>query len=154
MRSIAILGVVMIAAGIMLRNAPYTLPGHENFYTTSPLYIMIRIGCILLISVLLYIMETGIQWVPRPIQLAGQESLLVYGVHIWLIFAFLRGKRVGQILGLETGYLGCFLLSAAITLLMLFLAKYWHALKKSYPAYAKFGQAITVLIMIAVFLLS
>ncbi len=154
MRGIAILGVLMIAAGLMLRHAPYTLPGYANFYTTSPLYIMIRIGCILLISVLLYSLETGMQWVPRPIQLAGQESLLVYGVHIWLIFAFLRGKRMGPILGLETGYLGCLLLSAAITLLMLFLAKYWHALKKGYPAYAKFGQAITVLIMIAVFLLS
>ncbi len=154
MRNSAILGALMIAGGLLLRNAPYTLPGYANFYTTSPLYVLIRIGCILLVAALLYSLETGMQWVPRSIQLAGQESLLVYGVHIWLIFVFLRGRRAGQIFGLETGYVGCLLLSAALTLLMLLLAKYWHALKKDRHAYAKIGQTITVLIMIAVFLLS
>jgi len=153
-RGIAILGALMIIAGVLLRSAPYTLPGHSNFYTTSPLYVVIRIGCILLITALLYHLEAGMQWVPRPIQLAGQESLLVYGVHLWFIFALLRGKHVGRILGLETGYLGCLFLSSAIILLMLCLAKYWHALKKGYPGYTKLGQTITVLIMIAVFLLS
>ncbi len=152
MQVIACLGIIMVAGGLLLRNIPSSLPGYSNFFTTSPLYVMIRIGCILLISALLYGFETNFQWIPRPIQLAGQESLLVYGVHLWVIFAFLRGKRVGPVLGLQSGYFGCFLLSAAITIVMLLLAKYWHALKKSHPSFTRFAQAVTVLIMLTVFL--
>jgi uncharacterized membrane protein len=154
MRIIFCLGVAMIVAGLLMRNASYTLPGFVNFYTTSPLYVMIRVGCILLITAILYTLESAARWVPRLIQVAGQESLLVYGVHLWLIFSLLRGKRLGPILGLQTGYLGCILLSASIIIFMLFLAKGWHALKKKYSLHIKVGQVVTVLIMAAVFVLN
>jgi uncharacterized membrane protein len=154
MRIIACLGIAMIAAGVLLRNVPYTLPGYVNFYTTSPLYSMIRIGCVLLFVVLLYRLEVGGRWIPKPIQLAGQESLLVYGVHLWVIFGLLRGRGLGPILGKQMGYFPCFLLSAAIIVAMLLLARYWHTLKKNYPSYVRRGQAVVVLIMLAIFLLS
>ncbi len=148
------LGLTMISAGLLLRYAPYTLPGFVNFYTTSPLYMMIRIGCVLLFMVLLYRLENSGKWMPKPILLAGQESLLVYGVHLWVIFAFLRGKKLGPILGKQMGYAGCFLLSAAIIVAMLLLAKYWQALKKNHPSFTRRAQAAVVLIMIAIFALN
>jgi uncharacterized membrane protein len=154
MRIAACSGVLMIVAGLLLRNLNYTLPGYVNFYTTSPLYSMIRMGCVLLIMVVLYRLEVKERWIPRPVQLAGQESLLVYGVHLWVIFGFLRGKDLGPILGKQLGYLPCFLLSAAIIVAMLLLARYWHALKRKHPTRTRRGQAIVVLLMTAVFLLS
>jgi uncharacterized membrane protein len=154
MQVTAWLGILMIAAGLLLRAVPYSLPGRVNFYTTSPLYLMIRIGTVLLICALLFWLETKAKWIPRSIQLAGQESLLVYGVHLWLIYAVLRGRLFGPMLGKQMGYLNCFLLSAAIILLMLFLSKYWHILKKNYSRQTRLGQAIVVIIMIAVFVLS
>lgn len=154
MRKLAWLGIFMIAAGLLFRHAPFTLPGLENFYTTSPLYMMIRIGCVLVFMSFLYRIETFGKWSPRPILLAGQESLLVYGVHLWVIFAFLRGKKLGPLLGKQMGYPGCFLLSAVIVIAMLFLAKYWHALKKNHPSFTRRAQAVVVLIMIAIFVLN
>jgi uncharacterized membrane protein len=151
---IACLGILMIAAGVLLRDTPYTLPGYVDFYTTSPLYMMIRVGCVLLFTTALYRLEINGRWIPKPIELAGQESLLVYGVHLWFIFAFLRGRHLRHFFGLQMGYLGCFLLSAAIIILMLVLARYWHALKKNYPTFTKRAQVAIVLIMMAVFLLS
>ncbi len=153
MRNLAVAGGAMILGGLLLRAVPYTLPGRVNFYTTSPLYVMIRIGCVLLICALLYRLEKYRQWIPRPVRLAGQESLLVYGVHLWVIFVFLRGKHMGPILGLEAGYPGCLLMSAAIIAFMLCLAKYWHALKTGFPRFTRFAQALTVIIMVVVFLL-
>lgn len=153
MRNIVIVGAGMIVGGLLLRNAPYTMPGHVNFYTTSPLFAIIRIGCVLLICALLYWLEKYVHWIPKPVRLAGQESLLVYGVHLWVIFAFLRGKHVGFVLGLEAGYVRCFIMSAAIIALMLWLARNWHALKTNYPRFTKSAQAATVIIMIIVFLL-
>jgi len=154
MRITAISGILMIAAGLLLRNAPYTLPGYVNFYTTSPLYLMIRIGCILLICSFLYKLEAGGLWIPKSVQLAGQESLLVYGVHLWIIFALLRGTVLGPILGRESGYLGCFLMSAVIIVLMLYLARWWHDLKKKHPHGVRRAQAVIVIAMIAIFMLN
>jgi uncharacterized membrane protein len=154
MRIIAGIGILMIVAGLLLQNVQYTLPGYVNFYTTSPLYSMIRIGCVLLFLVLLYKLETNGRWIPKPIQLAGQESLLVYGVHLWVIFGLLRGKGLGPILGKPMGYFPDFLLSAAIIVAMLLLARYWHALKKRYPSYVRRAQAVVVLLVMAIFLLT
>ena len=151
MRNLAGLGVLLIACGLLLRNAPYTLPGYVNFYTTSPLYTLIRIGCVLIICYLLYKLEVRGKWIPRLVQLAGQESLLVYGVHLWIIFGLLRGKVFGPKLGLQMGYAGCFAMSIAIIVLMLYLAKYYHLLKKKYPERVRQGQVVVVIVMMVVF---
>jgi fucose 4-O-acetylase-like acetyltransferase len=152
MRGVAMLGVLMIVCGLLLRGIPYSLPGFQNFYTTSPLYMMIRIGSVLLIAAFLYRLESKRKWIPKPILLAGQESLLIYGVHLKVIFGVLRGRRLGPVLGLSFGYLGCFLISIGLIASMLLLAKYWHVLKKRFPRSVKGGQAIAIIIMIVAFL--
>jgi uncharacterized membrane protein len=153
MRNTLFVGIGLIVAGLACEEMPYTLPGHHNFFTTSPLYVMIRLGCVLIICAALYALEKFLRWMPKGIQGVGQESLLVYGVHLWIIFAFLRGKHVGPILGLEAGYLGCFGLSLAIIAFLLWLARQWHNLKINYHLWTKRTQAATVLAMIVVFLL-
>lgn len=153
MRNTLFLGIGLIVIGLACKALPYTLPGHQNFYTTSPLYVMIRLGCVLILCVSLYALERFLRWVPKAIEGAGQESLLVYGVHLWIIFALLRGKHVGPILGLEAGYLGCFALSLAIIVFLLWLARRWHTLKINHRLWTKRAQFATVLTMIAVFLL-
>jgi len=66
MRRIVWLALLMIICGLLLRKAPYSLPGLVNFYTTSPLYMMIRIGCVLVICSLLYGLEKKGKWIPSP----------------------------------------------------------------------------------------
>jgi hypothetical protein len=106
---------------------------------------------VLILCSLLYLWEKHGRWLPGSILRAGQESLLVYGVHLWAIFGLLRGKHIGPILGLEMGYLGCFLVSGCVIVAMLSLAHLWHFLKKSYPRPVKLAQGATVAIMILVF---
>ena len=153
MRKIAGLGALLIVCGLLLRSAPYTLPGYVNFYTTSPLYAMIRIGCVLICCFLLYRLEIGGRWIPRLIQAAGQESLLVYGVHLWIIFGLLRGSVMAPFLGQQMGYPGCFALSFVIVVFMLYLAKYYHILKKNYPDRVRQAQVVIVIAMIFIFFL-
>jgi uncharacterized membrane protein len=153
MRNALFIGIGLILLGLAGRELPFTLPGHQNFYTTSPLYVMIRLGCVLIICAGLFALEKYLRWVPRWIEGAGQESLLVYGVHLWIIFALLRGKHIGPILGLEAGYLGCFGLSLAIIFFLLWLARQWHNLKVNHRLWTRRAQVATVLTMIVVFLL-
>ncbi len=153
MRRLLLAGVGLFVAGLAARMSPFTLPGRSHFYTTSPLYVLVRLGCVLVICAGLYGLEKFRKWRPAPIMVAGQESLLVYGVHLWVIFAFLRGKHIGPLLGLEAGYAGCFVLSFVIIAALLLLARFYHTLKTGHPIGTRRGRVVTVLAMIVVFVL-
>lgn len=108
MQAVACAGGFMVIAGLSLRQVPYTIPGHVNFFTTSPLYVLVRTGCVLLMLALLYGLERRKRWIPGAIQTAGRESLLVYGVHLWIIYALLRGRLLGAGARASHGLCGLF----------------------------------------------
>jgi len=151
---IAVLGAAWATAlALAARHLPFTLPGRESFFTTSPLYVVVRLACVIAIAAGLFGLERFRCFGPRPILVAGQESLLVYGVHLRVIFAVLRGKHLGPILGLQGGWLVCLATSAAVVAAMLWLARHWHRLKRAHPAWTRRGQAAAVVIMAVIFLL-
>jgi uncharacterized membrane protein len=153
MRYASVVGAAAIAGGLLARGLPLFSSWHAGFYRTSPLYVLIRLGCVVLLCALLYAMEKRLGWVPGAIRLAGQESLLVYTLHLLLIFSVLRSKPVAALLGLEAGYAACFLMSAAIIVLMLGLARFWHSLKGSNPRTARAVLAGVVVVNIILFLI-
>jgi len=153
MRAAAFGGAVLVAAGLLLRAFPLSLPGRQQFFTTSPLYVCIRLGFVLVVMAGLWLAERYGRRSPEAIRVAGQESLLVYGVHLWLIFGVLREKHVGPILGLEAPYWECFLIAGSVIVLMLALARFWHALKRRHPVWTRRGLLAVVLGMIVVFVL-
>ena len=153
MRRLAITGAGLICAGLLGRLVPFSLPGYQDFYQTSPLYVAVRLGCVLLLMSALWGIERSGSRFPRSVLTAGQESLLVYGLHLFVIFGLLRNRRLGQTLGLEAGYAGCFILSALLILLMLWAAQYWHAFKRQHPVLVWRAQAASVAALALVFLL-
>jgi uncharacterized membrane protein len=152
MNASLVCGISMIGVGLVGRSVPFTLPGLQSFYTTSPMYVLLRLGCVLVFFALLYRLERTGRKVPGPIQLAGQESLLVYGLHLWVIFGFLRGEHIGPILGMETGYAACFALSAALVVFMLVAARLWQKFKRGFPRLTRSLQGAVIIAMLLFFL--
>jgi fucose 4-O-acetylase-like acetyltransferase len=137
MRTAFLVAVGAIVLALAVRNLPLISAWKADFYRTSPLYVVIRLGCVLIICSGLYFMEKRLHWMPHSIRLAGQESLLVYGAHLIIIFSFLRQPPLATVLGKEAGYGVCFLISLALILLMLLSAKIWNGWKRNYPRFAK-----------------
>jgi uncharacterized membrane protein len=152
MNRVLLSGVLMILIGFLGRHVPFTLPGLRSFFTTSPLYVLLRLGCVLIFFALLHRLEKSGRLVPAPVQLAGQESLLVYGAHLWIIFGFLRGEHIGPFLGLELGYAGCFGLSAGLIVLMFAIARLWQRLKRGYSRFTRWSQGAIIIALIVFFL--
>jgi uncharacterized membrane protein len=152
-RFAGLLGCGMIAAGLLPRYLPLHSSGQLDYFRTSPWYVMLRLGCVLLLCALIYEAERLRKWAPQWVRMAGQESRLVYGVHLWLLYAVLRGKHVSPFLGLQLGYAGCFGLSIGIIVFMLWLAVHWRRLKQNHPARTKASVRGAVAIMLVVFLL-
>lgn len=141
-----------VAGALVARQLPLFSAWNVGFYRTSPLYVVVRLGCVLILCAGLYFMEKRLGWVPGAIRLAGQESLLVYCAHLLLIFSVLRRPPVASILGREAGYGVCFLLSVGLILLMLLLAKPWHRWKREYPRFAKAALIAVSAVSIIIFL--
>lgn len=142
-----------IAGALGARELPLFSAWNVGFYRTSPLYVVIRLGCVLMLCAGLYFMEKRLGWVPGGIRLAGQESLVVYTAHLLLIFSVLRRPPVASILGREAGYGVCLALSVGLILLMILLARFWHGWKRNSPALARGGLAVLVAASVIIFLL-
>ena len=152
MRRLAFIGGGLIGTGLLGRLSNLSLPGYQDFYLTSPLYVAIRLGCVLVLLATLWRIERSGVWFPRSVLTAGQESLLVYGLHLFVIFGLLRSRYLGKTFGLEAGYAGCFALSALLIILMLWAARSWHAFKRLHPVAIRRTQAVALAALAAVFL--
>ena len=116
------MGILLITAGRWLDKGPQVYP-LSDFWHTSPNFFLIRVG------ILLLVLSTSYLWCRwgaggrgfSPLIQLGQTSLLVYWVHIELVygrFSILRKQAMGiggASLGLLTIFLAMLLLSLART---------------------------------------
>jgi uncharacterized membrane protein len=111
-------GLAMIGAGEYFANIPYSIYAKSNFWTDSPALIIIRVGLMLAILAAAFLWTefgagTGWSWV----QTMGKTSLMVYWVHVVLVYGrvFGRWKKALDIPQVTAVTIG-------ITLLMLLLS--------------------------------
>jgi hypothetical protein len=120
-----------LVGGSLVLTVP--LAGRVDFWGPSPAYALLRLGGLLL---LLRLVESATsRELPgtRPLALLGHETLLVYVLHLVLLFGGILGP--GPLLGL-VGQLG-FAGAGVVLLLMLpvlyVAARAWHAAKVHSP---------------------
>jgi len=147
-------GLLLIPAGLLGRLLPFSLPGMTDFFFTSPLYMMVRLGCVLAITVLLYALEKFLRVVPRPLQTAGQESLFVYVLHLWAIYGVLRSEPLVSVFGREAGLLGSLLLTLGLVFAILWLTREWQELNGRHPQWIQGVRAALVVALVAAFLVA
>jgi hypothetical protein len=87
MQWMVLIGFTLILSGQYFSNIPYSLYSASNFWTDSPTLIFIRVGLSLLALAGAYLWtehasRQGWSWM----QLLGRHSLLVYWVHVMLVY--------------------------------------------------------------------
>lgn len=123
-------GLLLIAVGIVLAAA---LAAHVDFWHTSPGYTLIRLGGLML--VLRAVEALCLRRMPgmRTLALFGHETLLVYVMHLWLLYggvfsAAPLGAWVGR---LDIGQTALALVG--MVPLLLAAAWVWHRVKIKAP---------------------
>jgi hypothetical protein len=83
----AIIGGTLILAGQYVSNLPYSVYPKSNFWTDNPILVLMRVGISL---VLLAASFTWTAYAARPgwswVQTLGKNSLMVYWVHLVLVY--------------------------------------------------------------------
>lgn len=96
-----LLGILLILGGQYFSNLPYSLYAKSDFWLDSPGLTVIKLGVLLTIAAIAYLWVTtaGSRW--SLFRQLGRTSLLVYWVHIELVYGRWFGAWKGQFVILQ-----------------------------------------------------
>jgi len=126
---VAALATVLISIGV--EALPFYLYPNHSFWSASPEFFFVRLGlvCFLLASCWF------IEYVPagifrKAIALFGTESLLVYVVHLLIVYGHSYQWSLIRAYGKTFNYFECFVTTVALIVAMYFMALGWSYLKR------------------------
>jgi uncharacterized membrane protein len=137
-------GLLLLLAGIALERASLYIYGQENFWPTSPHLFLARIGFVTIALGLATFVERLLPLSPRTVQSLAEESLLVYFVHVVLLYGSNWNPGIKQYLGGTAGFTHAYLLVIALVIVMLVMALHWNRAKKEYPLHSKVLRLVVV----------
>lgn len=130
--AIAALGAALALAGVVVFNLPIQSVGGIDPWRAGPSVFAIRLGCtLLLLSGFVYASRL-IDRLPPYVQALSQESLMIYVVHVALLYGSLWAPGLAQALGRQ-GLAGTFAWIGVLFVSMTLLAWVWNHTKRTRP---------------------
>jgi hypothetical protein len=129
-RGLVLAGLALLGAGYLLHLA---LGGRVEFWGPSPAYVLLRLGGLLLLLRLVHAAADRAWPGVRALALLGHETLLVYVLHLFLLFGWLvSAAPLGPWHG-RLGYGAAALALAALAPVLLLAAFVWRKVKVRWP---------------------
>jgi uncharacterized membrane protein len=120
----------------------------------NPFFFLERFGLILLSLGMFRVYLNNKENYSSLILDVSRESLLVYWVHLQLIYReIFWGKSLIDISQRNYNILQCLIVTLILIVLMLILAKVWSNLKSKYPAYSRWLTAAVIIIGTVIFII-
>lgn len=131
-RKIIILGAVTFLISVLLLN--YLLPSSFVEIKPNPLFFLERLGVLFALLGTFWFYINRIDNYNSFVLDVSRESLLVYWLHLKLIYKkFWNDKSPVDILGNDLNLLECLIITIILAVIMIMLAKGWGYLKSKYP---------------------
>ena len=121
-----LLGAGLVALGLLLA---VLLQGRLHFWSVSPAYVVLRLGGLVLL--LLLVERVTARGAPgaAPLALLGHETLLVYVLHLLLLFGGVLFASPFALLHGRLGFAAAAVLLLALVPVLYAAARLWHAFK-------------------------
>ena len=146
----AITGMITLLFGHLFYSGLF--PKEITSVIPNPIFFLERLGYILVLFYLCWLADTKYNYRPDFILDASRESLLIYWLHLVIIYGmFWNGKSIAGKIGNTMSLLEAIGLTIILIFFMILVAKLWGWLKKSNPKYASFGVKIMAATLIIVF---
>jgi fucose 4-O-acetylase-like acetyltransferase len=137
--------IVLVAVGVLVS---MLLAGHVDFWTVSPGYALLRMGGLVLVL-------AAVEWAAahdlpgvRPLGLLGHETLVVYFLHLVLLFGGVLGHSPLSDYAGRLGFGGALVVLLAMLPVLYAAAWSWHRFKMRKPHAAQLVLAfVTVLVL-------
>jgi uncharacterized membrane protein len=140
-RGIFIGAAVLLAASILLAVMPFDLFPSHYFGRSSPLFVFIRIGIVLMFLASLYFWEQKYKSQNSIVSIAGAESLVSYSFHLLVIYGmFFDNKSLSFMIGKTCTLSQVAGMTAVLVASTVVLAYVWHWIKQRNLNYARLIQ--------------
>ena len=132
-RLLAVGGLVLIVSGICLSQPVMALYPNLDFWKTSPTLFLIRAGCVCALLAFLIYLTRGVTLPQRALRPLAQESLIIYFVHVCILYGSIWNPGMRQVIGATLGPLPTLGWICLLLLSMTLLAWTWNWFKRAEP---------------------
>jgi uncharacterized membrane protein len=155
MRNTAGIGVGLILISFALEPFELLVYPVYNYWLTGPSFVLLRLGIVvmLLYGMFLYEKRKGVS-ASAAVALFGRQSLLVYVMHLMLLYGRVGSTTFVDRIGKTFSYLGASLTTAVLLVMMYGLAWSWERIKRDSPRLKTAIQASIVVGGILVFFIA
>ena len=126
-------GLLLLVSGIGLEGVSHHIYGQANFWPTTPHLFIARMGFVTAALGLATFVERFLPVSPRTMRSLAEESLLVYFVHVVLLYGSIWNPGIKQYRGGTMGFAHAYPLVIVLVSVMMMTALYWNRTKKDYP---------------------
>jgi uncharacterized membrane protein len=132
--NITILGVAAVVLSVIAEIVPVSIYPYHKFWRASPEFFFVRFGLVILFLVSLWWYEQKKTVRGTSIfSLFGQESLLVYVVHLSIVYGYTYKWSFVSFYGQTLQYTECLGLFIVLSMVMMGLAFGWNLLRRKSP---------------------
>jgi uncharacterized membrane protein len=134
----AITGIIFFISAFLLFYTPWQYYKYMDPARSSPRHFMMKIGFIFMVLSSLWFYEQKKQPMKSILRTAGQESLLVYGLHLVIVYgASFLSHSIAADVGPVLTFTPALVITYALVAAMIVVALQWHWLKEKHPQIAK-----------------
>jgi hypothetical protein len=147
----AILGFIVLLFGHLFYSGLF--PKTLTSILPNPVFYLERLGYIFVLFYLCWLVDKKFNVKKSFVLDASRESLLVYWLHLIIIFgAFWGGKSLAGIIGMTHSIIEATIATLVLIFTMIIAAKLWGWIKIKYPKYASIGVKVFVVVLLIVFI--
>ena len=152
--NITVLGVGAIVISLIAEFMPITIYPDHKFWRASPEFFFIRFGLVMIFLVSLWWYEQKRNVTGRSfVSLFGQESLLVYVVHLLVVYGYTYKFSFVRFFGPTLNYAECTGLFIGLTIAMGAMAYVWNRLRRISPTAVTIIRTVVLSVIVLMFLL-
>ena len=150
-RNLSITGLVFVIVGHLFMTEGFFL--QVKMPPPNYLFFILRLGYVFLIFSACWFYENRIGLRENLILDVSRESLIVYWLHLQIIFRrMIENRSLQDFVGQSLNVAQALLVTLVFIIMMMFVAKYWHFFKVKYPRYSRIATAVVVWGSVLIFL--
>lgn len=146
-------GVALMSVGMLINKLPFSLYSSIEYWRTSPNLFLIRLGLVFIVVGIVAWFTDRIRIPIVPTQYVAQETLIVYFIHVCILYGSIWNPGVQQYLGKSLGWSGALLFALILQISMVALAYWWHRFKRTGPQQSAFVRTAIVGMAVAYWLI-
>ncbi len=152
MRRSLLVAPLMLGFAVLIEPVAARLYPVYDYWLFSPTFVLLRLAIVIVLCALMFFYERRFGVSGRSaVTLIGRESLLVYAVHLFLIYGNFGPFNFSKSVRQSFGYVEAAVASVILIVLMYGLALFWDHLRKQQFVWKRRVELVVLVSFLAVF---